>query len=235
MTIKVRPADSIYHKNGGWFDARWHFSFDDYYDSDYMAFGTMRVFNDDRLEPSAIWPMHPHRDVEGLTYVAEGTFRHQDSLGNGGVFQAGAVQRMTLGSGAYHSEQNGSETEPMRFIQVWIIPRERGLTPEVEQKAFTEADRTNRWLRAIGPDREGGSIMVHQDAAMYLSRLEVGQTIEHTFRAGSGGYLYVVSGGPITLNGETLTTGDAAMIWDEPSLATAAQSTAELIMIMIEV
>ena len=112
MTIRVRTADSIYEKEGGWFNAHWHFSFDDYHDREFMGFGTMRVFNDDRLIAGAVWPMHPHRDIEGLTYVAEGTFRHEDNVGGGGVLPAGSVQRMTLGSGAYHSEQNASETEP---------------------------------------------------------------------------------------------------------------------------
>jgi redox-sensitive bicupin YhaK (pirin superfamily) len=232
--IKVRPGASIYHKEGGWFDARWHFSFDDYHDPEYMGFGTMRVFNDDRLVPGAIWPMHPHRDVEGLTYVAEGTFRHQDSLGNGGVFPAGSVQRMTLGSGAYHSEQNGSETEPMRFIQVWIMPRERGLEPSVEQKEFSVADRTNRLLRAIGPDREGGSILVHQDASMYICRLERGASVNHAFRPDSGGYLYLIEG-QLTVNGEALGTGDAAMIWDEADLLVTAGTDSELIMMEVQV
>lgn len=103
--IKTQNSDEIYHKSGGWFDARWHFSFDDYYDPDNMGFGTMRVFNDD-------WPMHPHRDIEGLTYVAEGTFRHADSLGNGGVFPAGSVQRMTLGSGAQPRSRTARRQSP---------------------------------------------------------------------------------------------------------------------------
>ena len=115
--IQVRRGSEIYHKEGGWFSANWHFSFDEYHDPENMGWGTLRVFNDDRLVPGAVWPMHPHRDIEGLTYVVEGTFKHADSLGNGGVLPAGSVQRMTLGSGAYHSEQNGSQTEPIRFIQ----------------------------------------------------------------------------------------------------------------------
>lgn len=235
MTIKVRSADSIYHREGGWFDARWHFSFDEYHDDEFMGFGTMRVFNDDRLIAGAVWPMHPHRDVEGLTYVAEGTFRHQDNVGGGGVLPAGSVQRMTLGSGAYHSEQNGSETEPMRFIQIWILPSERGLTPGVEQKVFTTEDRTNRLLRAIGPDREGGSILVHRDASMYISRLEAGRSVEHSFRPNFGGYLYVLAGGPITANNATLSNGDAAMITDEPNLTITASETAELLMMEVQV
>ena len=235
MTIKVRKREEIYSKEGGWFSARWHFSFDEYYDPNNMGFGTMRVFNDDHLVPGAVWPMHPHRNIEGLTYVAEGKFRHADSLGNGGVLDAGAVQRMTLGSGANHSEQNGSETEPMRFIQVWIMPAELNLPPGVEQKQFTEADRTNRLLRAIGPDREGGSILVHNDASMYVSRLEAGKSVSHDFRANFGGYLYVLNGGQVTVNDAALDSLDAAVIWDEPHLAIEAQGTAELIMMEVQV
>ena len=123
--IKIRKSGEIYHKSGGWFDARWHFSFDDYYDPTTWVSGRRGSYND-RLVSGAIWPMHSHRDIEGLAYVAEGTFRHADSLGNGRVFPAGSVQRMTLGSGAQHSEQNGSATAPVRFIQVWIIPHEHG-------------------------------------------------------------------------------------------------------------
>src|SRR5438552_614517 len=133
MAIEIRRDHEIYRKEGDWFTARWHFSFDEYRDPGNMGFGNMRVFNDDRLVPGAIWPLHPHRNIEGLTYVVEGTFRHEDDVGGApGPLPAGAVQRMTLGSGAWHSEQNASDTEPMRFIQMWIVPAARGLTPGVE-------------------------------------------------------------------------------------------------------
>jgi len=232
--IKVRKRDEIYHKEGGWFAANWHFSFDEYHDPGNVGFGTMRVFNDDRLVPGAVWPMHPHRDIEGLTYVVEGTFRHADSLGNNGVLPAGSVQRMTLGSGAYHSEQNGSQTEPMRFIQIWIMPRERGLPPGVEQKVFTPQERTNRLLRAIGPDRAEGGILVHQDASMYISRLEAGTTVEHAFRAGFGTYLFLIEG-ELALNGGPLGAGEAAIIRNEERLAIQARQPSELIMVEVEV
>ena len=232
--IQIRRKDEIYQKEGGWFSARWHFSFDEYHDPDNMGFGTMRVFNDDRLIPGAVWPMHPHRDVEGLTYVAEGTFKHADSLGNNGVLPAGSVQRMTLGSGAHHSEQNGSQTEPIRFIQVWIMPRERGLPPSVEQKVFTREDRKNHLLRAIGPEGTEGAVAVHQDASMYISRLDAGRSVEHVFEEGFGGYVYVIEG-EVTLNGERLTTGDAARIWDERRLRIEAAQDCELIMVEVEV
>ena len=231
--IDIRRRSEIYHKEGGWFAANWHFSFDEYHDPENMGFGTLRVFNDDRLIPGAVWPMHPHRDIEGLTYVVEGTFKHADSLGNDGVLPAGSVQRMTLGSGAYHSEQNGSQTEPIRFIQMWIMPRERGLPPSVEQKVFTQGDRTNVLLPVITPDGSPG-VSVHQDASVYVSRLEEGRSLEHEFAPGFGAYLFLIEGGA-ELNGETLAAGEAARIRDEESLAFRARQTLELIMVEVRV
>jgi redox-sensitive bicupin YhaK (pirin superfamily) len=189
MTVSIRRDAEISDVDGGWFRARWHFSFDTYYDPEYLGFGTMRVFNDDRLVPGAIWPLHPHRDIEGLTYVVEGSFRHEDDHdGDPGPLPAGAVQRMTLGSGAWHSEQNASQTEPMRFIQIWILPRERGLEPGVEQKVFTTEDRTGRLLKVISGDG-GDAVLVHQDAHVFVSRLEPGSVATHELAGGRGAYL----------------------------------------------
>ena len=230
--IKVRRDAEIYEVEGGWFHARWHFSFDRYRDPENTQFGTLRVLNDDRLVPGAIWPLHPHRDIEGLTYVVEGTFRHADDLG--GEYQllpAGSAQRMTLGSGAWHSEQNASDTEPMRFIQMWILPRERGLPPSVEQKVFTKQDRTDRWLRIISAE-DGESVLVHQDAGVFVSSLSAGSSIGHKFADRTGGYLYVISG-DVGLNGARLSTGDAAKISDEPELHVEASETSELIMVEV--
>jgi quercetin 2,3-dioxygenase len=177
MTLKIRRDDQISDVEGGWFRARWHYSFDTYRDPEYTSFGTMRVFNDDRLVPGAVWPMHPHRDIEGLTYVVEGLFRHEDDVGGApGPLPAGSVQRMTLGRGAYHSEQNASETEPMRFIQIWIMPAERGLPPGVEQKVFTTEDRTDTLLKAISGD-DGDAVLVHQDAHVFVSRMNAGRSV----------------------------------------------------------
>ena len=230
MPIKVRHDEDIPDIEGGWFRARWHYSFDRYYDPQYMNFGTLRVFNDDRLIPGAIWPMHPHRDIEGLTYVVEGTFRHEDDVGGSpGPLPAGSVQRMTLGSGANHSEQNASETEPMRFIQLWIIPAEQGLPPGVEQKIFTEQDRTDRLLEVISGDG-GEAVLVHQDVRVFVSRLSSGVAVEHPLGAGRGVYLYVIEG-DVTVNGEPMRTGSAAQIADESSVEIAASETSELIIV----
>ena len=230
--IEVRRDAEIFEKEGGWFHARWHFSFDEYFDPAQMGFGTMRVFNDDRLIPGAIWPLHPHRDVEGLTYVVEGTFRHEDDVGGPpGMLPAGSVRRMTLGSGVWHSEQNGSQTEPLRFIQIWIMPAELGLTPGVEQKAFTKADRTDRLLKVISG--EGGeAVLVHQDAAMYVGSLNAGVRVEHAFRPDQGGYLYVIDGA-VALGDEKLATGDAAKIAGEPAIKIEAAEPTELLMVEV--
>jgi len=231
--IQVRRKEEIYHKEGGWFAANWHFSFDEYYDPQNMGFGTLRVFNDDTLRPGVAWPMHPHRDIEGLTYVVEGTFEHSDSDGNGGVLPAGSVQRATLGSGMMHSEMNHSKTEPMRFIQMWIMPRERGLLPSVEQKVFTPEDRTNVLLPAISPDGANG-VSVHQDAWVYVSRLQEARSLEHEFAPGFGAYLFLIEG-QVRLGGEPLTAGDAARVWDEKRLAIEAGQPSELIMVEVRV
>ena len=230
MTISIRRDADISDVDGGWFRARWHFSFDSYHDPDYVRFGSMRVFNDDRLVPGAIWPMHPHRDIEGLTYVVEGSFRHQDDVGGApGPLPAGSVQRMTLGRGANHSEQNASETEPMRFIQIWIMPSARGLEPGVEQKVFTTEDRTDTLLRVISGDG-GDAVLVHQDAHVFVSRLQPGASVTHALAAGRGAYLYVIEG-RAQLNGQPLETGAAAQVRDEPTISIEAGETTELIMV----
>jgi redox-sensitive bicupin YhaK (pirin superfamily) len=228
MTITIRRDAEISDVDGGWFRARWHFSFDTYHDPAYMRFGTLRVFNDDRLVPGAIWPMHPHKDIEGLTYVVEGSFRHQDDVGGPLTpIPAGSVQRMTLGRGAFHSEQNASETRPMRFIQMWILPAELGLEPGVEQKRFTWEDRTDRLLKVISGDG-GDAVLVHQDAHVFISRLREGVEVTHELGEGRGVYLYVIDGDAEVL-GERMTTGDAAKIQDESSIPIAANVQTELI------
>jgi redox-sensitive bicupin YhaK (pirin superfamily) len=228
----VRRDKEIFRIDGGWFQARWHFSFDQYHDRENMGIGTLRVFNHDTLVPGAVWPMHPHRDVEGITSVPAGHFRHADSLGNGGVLDAGGAQRMTLGSGALHSECNGSETEPVQFIQMWIMPAQRGLPPSVEQRQHTVEDRHNRLLQILRPVGTEGTtgVTVHQDVSMYVSRLDPGVEVEHVFAEGRGGYFYLIEG-EVELNDERLSTGDAAKVLDEGLLRVRAHATSELLVV----
>jgi redox-sensitive bicupin YhaK (pirin superfamily) len=229
--LTVRRDSEIFSKDGGWFRGRWHFSFDDYHDPQNMHVGYLRVFNHDTLVAGATWPMHPHRDVEGITWIPAGEFRHGDSLGNGGVLEVGGVQRMTLGRGAYHSESNNSETEEVQFIQMWIMPDRRGLEPEVEQKQTREADRHNRLLRILKPEHaEGDAVSVHQDVSMYVARLDPGVEVVHDFGDGRGGYFYLVEGAT-DVNGEQLATGDAAKVDGAGRLRVRALRTTELLFV----
>ena len=229
--IQVRRNDDIFATDGGWFQARWHFSFDQYRDPENMGIGSLRVFNHDTLMPGAIWPMHSHRDVEGITYVLAGEFEHADTLGNGGLLYPGGVQRMRLGSGAEHSEGNHSPDKEMQFLQLWILPSTRGLQPSVEQRQYTEADRLNRLLQVMRPEESSGdAISVYQDASIFVSRLENGKSVQHHIPQGHGGYLYLIEG-RLDVNGEALQSGDAAYIRAPGSLEISAQATCELLLV----
>ena len=227
--LKIRPADTIYKAEGGWFSAQWHFSFDRYRDPEYMGFGALRVFNDDRLIPGAAWPMHPHRDIEGITYVVEGLFEHADSRGNGGVLKPGAIQRATLGSGMEHSERNGSQEAPMRFLQFWILPDTANLPPSIDQRQFTKEERTGRLLEVLSPTGDN-AVRVHQDARAFVSSLEPGDEVTHSLGAQRGAYIYLIEGGA-RFDGEPVRTGDAAMVTEQPSLTIAATEPSELIVV----
>lgn len=232
--LKIRRDSEIYRKEGGWFSARWHFSFDEYRDPENTGFGPLRVFNDDRLVAGADWPMHPHRDIEGITYVVEGTFEHLDSLGNDGQLPPGSIQRATLGSGMYHSERNGSKTEPMRFLQFWILPDTANLPPENVQRVYTKEDRTNRLLKVLGPD--GGEdkpwVKVHQNATVHIASLSPGTEVGHALESRRGAYLYLIAGA-LELNNESMATGDAAQVNEEESLSIRASDESELILVDI--
>jgi quercetin 2,3-dioxygenase len=227
--LQVRRDREIHREDGGWFQARWHFSFDRYRDPEQMGVGPLRVFNHDRLAPGAIWPMHPHADVEGITYVWKGAFRHADSLGNDGILEPGGVQLMTLGSGALHSEQNASKTEPMEFLQLWILPDTADLTPSVQQRQFTKAQRTDTLLKVIGAARDD-PITVHQDASVFVAALSPGAEVAHRFGSNRAGYFYLIEGA-VALDGDRLSTGDAAKIFDQPELPVRAEAASELIMV----
>jgi redox-sensitive bicupin YhaK (pirin superfamily) len=230
MTVEVRRESEIFAADGGWFHARWHFSFDHYRDPEHRGVGALRVFNDDRLEPGAVWPMHPHRDIESCTYVVEGRFSHADSLGNDGVLQPGAAQVMRFSSaGAEHSERNGSETEGMRFLQFWLLPSDDSLESTVQQHQYGEAERTNRFLQIMGPAGEDG-LDVAQDARVLVSRLLAGNRVSHTVASGRGGYFYVIDGA-VELGVDKLVTGDAAEVHGPETLDVVALDDAEVIVV----
>lgn len=228
--LTIREADTIWHEEGGWFDARWHFSFDRYRDPQQMGVGALRVFNDDRIIAGAEWPMHPHRDIESLTYVVSGHFLHADSLGNNGALEAGAAQVMTFSHGFdQHSEKNGSADESLRFIQFWILPSATDLETRVQQRQYRLEDRTDRWLQIMGPAGTEG-LDLSQDASALVAHLTAGKSLEHAFGPGRGGYLYVIDG-RLDVDGEQLRTGDAIKVEDEADLSITTDLGAEIILI----
>ncbi len=228
--LTVRRANEIHHEDGGWFDARWHFSFDRYRDPEQTGVGALRVFNDDRIVAGAEWPMHPHRDIESLTYVVEGHFLHADSLGNNGHLEPGAAQVMRFSSrGDLHSEKNGSATEPMRFIQFWILPSEPGLETSVQQAQYPNEDRTNRWLQIMGPAGEDG-LDLAQAARTRVARLSDDVELKYSFDRGRGGYLYVIDG-DVVAGDAALESGDAVKIHGPEDLVLSSSSVAELILV----
>lgn len=230
MVLQIRRDQEIFEKDGGWFRARWHFSFDDYHDPDQIGVGALRVFNDDRIVAGAAWPMHPHRDIESLTYVVEGHFEHADSLGNGGQLEPGAVQVMRFSSrGDLHSERNASNTQSLRFIQFWILPSQQGLESSVQQRQYTAEDRTDRWLQVMGPPDEDG-LDLAQDARVLLSRLSPGTRLSHGFGEGRGGYVYVIAG-TATFNAEKVAAGDAAKVQGREEFAIEAVEETELMLV----
>ena len=228
--LTIREADTIWHEEGGWFDARWHFSFDRYRDPEQVGVGALRVFNDDRIIAGAAWPMHPHRDIESLTYVVSGHFVHADSLGNNGTLQAGGAQVMTFSHGFdQHSEKNGSADDSLRFIQFWILPSAADLETRVQQRQYSLEDRTDRWLQIMGPAGTDG-LDLSQDACALVAHLTADKHLEHAFGPGRGGYVYVIDGW-IDVDGERLRTGDAIKVEDEAELSITTDLAAELILI----
>lgn len=232
--ILVRLPESIHQAHGevqnGTFSGRWHFSFDEYIDPKFVTFGQLRVLNDDTLSPGATWPLHPHRHNEVVTYVAEGEFRHEDERGLGGVLHQGGVQHTTVGRGMWHAEINNRPDAPMRFIQMWFLPDRRDRDPAVEQKEVTRPERTNGLLPLASPHL-AGALPLRSEASVFSSFLETGRAVSHALERGRGAYLYVLEGGPIRANGQSLPALAAAEFTDEATLRVTADHDAELLLV----
>ena len=234
-TQVVRSEDR-HHADHGWLDTRWHFSFADYYDPANMNFGPLRVFNDDVVKGGGGFDMHPHRDMEIVTYVISGRLEHRDHLGNRGVVHPGEVQVMSAGKGIMHAEFNASQTEPVRLLQLWVLPRHRNNKPRWEQRQFTPEQRSGRLLPVVSSADGTGddTLKIDQDATIYVSSLNAGQSVEHRSPApGRKAYLFVIDGA-VTLDGETkLSAGDQARVelGDETTLSIRADKDAELILL----
>jgi redox-sensitive bicupin YhaK (pirin superfamily) len=209
--ITLRPAEDRGLARLGWLTSRHSFSFGDYYDPRHMGFGPLRVINEDRVEPGSGFDTHGHRDMEIVSYVLEGALEHKDSIGTGSVIRPGEVQRMSAGTGIRHSEFNPSQTEPVHFLQIWLLPRQDGLKPGYEQKSFPAAGKHNRLRLVVSPDSAEGSVLIHQDARIYDASLDEGASVTHALGKGRKAWVQVVRGS-LDIEGEWLRTGDGAAI-----------------------
>ncbi len=192
--IGIRRAADRGHFDHGWLDTFHTFSFADYHDPRFMGFRTLRVINDDRVQPGREFGMHGHRDMEIVTWVLSGSLEHRDNLGNGSIIRPGECQRMTAGTGVMHSERNPSRDEPVHLLQIWILPERRGLPPGYEQQAFPEAARRGRLALLASRDGHDGSVTIHQDASVHTALLGAGQSVRHVLGKGRSAWVQVASG-----------------------------------------
>ena len=228
--IAVRPAGERGIANLGWLDSRHTFSFGHYYDPKHMGFGPLRVINEDRVRPGGGFDTHGHRDMEIISYVLEGALEHKDSIGTGSVIRPGDVQRMTAGSGIRHSEFNPSASDPVHFLQIWLMPDEEGLTPSYEQKNFGDSEKRGRLRLVASSDGRDGSVHIHQDADIYASLLDKDATVTHALPAGRRSWIQVVRGA-VEVNGKSLRTGDGAAASELPTLTvTSAADGSEFLL-----
>jgi len=227
--MRIRKATQRGHADHGWLATYHSFSFADYYDPGHMGFRALRVINEDRVQPGMGFPTHPHRDMEIITYVLEGALEHRDSMGNGSVIRPGELQRMSAGTGITHSEYNHSKTDPVHFLQIWIMPSTNGVTPSYEQKAFAAREERGVLRRVASPDGREGSVRIHQDANLYAALLEPGEELVHTIPAGRHAWLQVARGKAL-VNGQTLEQSDGAAISEEDQVLIVGQEKAEILL-----
>jgi len=226
--IQVRPAAERGRTDWGWLDSRHTFSFGDYHDPKHMGFRALRVINDDRVSPGQGFGTHGHRDMEILSYVLEGALEHRDSAGGGGVIRPGEIQFMRAGTGVTHSEFNHSKTDPVHFLQVWIVPDTEGLKPAYGQLAFGRTAAAEAFLRLASKHGRDGSIRVAQDVDVWVTVLKAGLSRTLRLRRGRHVWLHVAEGS-VSVNGKELRTGDGAAISGEEALSFAALAESELL------
>lgn len=226
--ITLRPGGERGRTVLDWLDSRHTFSFGEYHDPRQMGFRTLRVLNDDRVAPGGGFATHGHRDMEILSYALSGTLEHKDDLGNGSLIRPGEIQFMRAGTGVLHSEYNPSQAEPAHFLQIWILPAERGLPPTYAQHAFDrEAARVGFVLLAAGDGRQG-SIRLHQDVAVYVTIPAPGTTCTLPLATGRHAWVHVARGAAV-LNGHALAEGDGAALSAEPQLVVTGEPDAEVL------
>lgn len=229
MLPQVRLSEERGLANHGWLKSRHTFSFAEYYDPEQMGFRSLRVINEDRIEGGTGFGAHPHRDVEIISYVIKGGLKHEDSMGNKTIIKPNEVQRMTAGTGVVHSEYNADPKNETHFFQIWILPKAKGGTPGYGQKSFEKELNSQKLVHVISPDGKDGSIGIHQDADLFISRLKAGDDLEYKLRETRGAWIQVVKG-DLTVNGKTVKAGDALRFENAENLQFKAASDSEILL-----
>lgn len=226
--LQIIRSDTRGAANHGWLNAKHTFSFADYHDPERMGFGSLRVINEDRIAAGGGFDTHPHRNMEIVTYIIKGSLEHKDSMGNGSTIRPGELQRMTAGSGVFHSEFNPSDEET-HLLQIWIHPEQTGLEPGYEQKLFEREGKLNKWQLLGSRDGLEGSLTIHQDVALSSTILESDNSLDYHFAEGRRGFLQIVSG-KVRLGDETFASGDGVAISDVTSISANALEESELLL-----
>jgi redox-sensitive bicupin YhaK (pirin superfamily) len=224
--IQVRPSNERGHNKLSWLDSRFTFSFDQYYDPEHMQFRSLRVLNEDIIAPGQGFGMHPHRDMEILTWILDGALEHRDSMGTGAVIRPGELQHMTAGSGIMHSEFNPSPKDSTHLLQIWIVPDRKNLKPQYEQLTFPDKDLRGKFHLVAGPE---APVNIHQDANLYIARLDEGEQAKHLLGAGRSAWMQV-SHGTVAVNGTKLKAGDGAAISEESEVRVEAATPSEVLL-----
>ena len=226
--ITIRKSEERGHVNHGWLDSHFTFSFADYYDPEHMGFRTLRVINDDVVAPGQGFGMHPHRDMEIVTYILSGAIEHKDSMGNGRVIRPGEVQYMAAGTGVTHSEFNPSSTEPAHLLQIWMLPDKKGMKPNYAERSFVKAE-TGKWHLAVSKAGRDGSIAINQDADLLFAKLNPGEKLNYSFKPNRHGWLHVAEG-EIELDKLKLKSGDAVAFSDEKGFSLTAKPATQVLL-----
>ncbi len=226
--LAIRRAEARGHFDHGWLNTYHTFSFADYYDPSHMGFRGLRVINEDRVQPGQGFGTHPHRDMEIISYVLEGGLEHRDSMGNGSVIRPGDIQRMSAGTGITHSEFNASKDELVHFLQIWLLPAQRGIEPGYEQKTIDRHEQSGRLRLVAAPDGRDGSVVIHTDARVYAGLFENGTKAELAIPRGRHAWVQVARG-KASINGHALSAGDGAALSDEPTVKVEGIDASEVL------
>ncbi len=228
--LSIRCSTDRGHANHGWLDTYHTFSFNTYYDPKFMGFRGLRVINEDRVAAGEGFGTHPHRDMEIVTYVLEGELAHKDSIGSGGVIRPGELQHMSAGTGIRHSEFNGSKTDPVHLLQIWVLPSKEDIAPSYGQKSFPIAEEPDQLHLVASPEGRDGSLKWVTDADLFAVRLNAGSTASHAFTTRKYGWVQMARGSA-TVNGLALEQGDGLSLSDETAAAiTAGSEGAEVLL-----